>query len=501
MASPVLGIDFGTTNTSAAFFDAAGKLRLVPVRPKTFVMPSVAWYRAADKTVVGHAARSQIIDDPRHTIFEAKRFLGRRFDSEYVAKYRDRFAYELVPGEDGYCAFYVYGQVKPLTEVARQIIETITAYASQVAGEVITRCVLGVPAQASVRQREAVRLAAEKAGLEVMALINEPTAAALYYANLRNPQQTVMVFDLGGGTFDATVMAVQNRVVKVSATGGDAFLGGANFDEALVDLLVGRFTADHGIDLRTNTVAMQRLAFAAEHAKIALSRVDKASLKVPCIAQVGEQFLHFDYEVTRTELERACFQLIERVAAAVDDVLTRSKLQVADIDELVMVGGQARMPAIRKRFAHFKRFSSEKDIHPELGVAVGAAVLGRNLARGAAGLVDVVPMPISVMIPGGRSYEVIPVNTPVPSTRATPLEGLPQWNAPVPVVLFESVSHTSTERELVGTVMVGSEWRVSGVPTLEMTIGQDFNLKARLIASSGSAAETTIVDAKPQSRR
>src|SRR6185312_13976893 len=153
--APVLGIDFGTTNTAAAYFDANGKLKLVPVRDKVFVMPSVAWYRAADKAVVGHAARSQIVDDPRHTIFEAKRFLGRRYQSEYVARHREKFAYELVEGEDGYCAFHVYGQVKPLTDVARQVVEHIVDQAGHAAGQPFSECVMGVPAHASVRQREA----------------------------------------------------------------------------------------------------------------------------------------------------------------------------------------------------------------------------------------------------------------------------------------------------------------------------------------------------------
>ena len=501
MASPVLGIDFGTTNTSAAFFDEAGKLRLVPVREKQFMLPSVVWYRAADKAVVGHAARSQIIDDPRHTVFEAKRFLGRRYQSEYVAKHRDKFAYELVEGEDGYCAFHVYGQVKPLTEVARQVIEQIATLAAHANGAPFSECVVGVPAHASVRQREAVRVAVEKAGLKLLAMVNEPTAAALYYANLRNPEQTVLIFDLGGGTFDATLMSVQNRMVKVQAIGGDAFLGGANFDEAVVEALVERFNEKHGVDLRANTVVMQRLLFAAESAKIALSRGDQTPLRVPCIVQKDEQFLDFDYALSRAELEQVSFKLIERIAAAVDDVLERAQVPIEAVDELVFVGGQSRMPAIRERFAKFKRFSSDKDVNPELGVAVGAAILGRNLIRGTSGLSDVVPMPISVMLPGGASHEAVPANTPVPSTRVVPLEGLPQWNAPVPVVLFESLDRTSTERELLGTIQVGVEWRVSGTPKLELTVGQDFVVHARLLSSSGSAADVTIVDAKPQSRR
>lgn len=499
--APILGIDFGTTNTAASFFDESGRLRLVPVTDKSFILPSVVWFHAADKAIVGHAARTQIIDDPRHTIFGAKRFLGRRFDSEFVALHKDRFAFDLVPGPDGYTAIHVYGQVRPLTDVVHFIIKQILTLANHAAKLQFEQCVLTVPAHASIRQREAVRRAAERAGLQVRAIINEPTAAALYYANLRNPEQTVLVFDLGGGTFDATLMSVQNRVVKVLAIGGDAFLGGANFDEAVVDSLVERFNAAHGVNLREKSVVMQRLLFAAEAAKIQLSKEERAHLRVPCVMQHGESFVDFDYHLSRAELEQLSFKLIERVHAVVTDLLERARLRIDQIDELVLVGGQSRMPAIRSRFDGFKRHTSEKDVHPELGVAIGAAVLGRNLARGGSGLVDVLPMAINLMLPGGSTMEAVPANTPIPCRRQIELPSLPTWNAPVPVVLFEAVDATSTERELLGTVQVGAEWRVSGTPKLELSIGQDFVLKARLLSSNGSAAEVTIVDAKPQSRR
>ncbi len=499
----VLGIDFGTTNTAAAFFDAQGKLRLVPVAEKVFYMPSVVWFHAGDKALVGHAARTQIIEDPSHTLFGAKRFLGRRYQSEFVAKHRDRFAFEIVEGEDGYCAFHVYGQVRPLTEVAFRIIQQITTLANHTAGTPFTECVLTVPVHASVRQREAVRYAAEKAGLVVKGMLNEPTAAALYYANLRNPEQTVLVFDLGGGTLDATLMTVKGRVVKVLATGGDAFLGGSNFDECIVEHLVERFHREQGVDLRTNTVVMQRLVFAAESVKIALSKADSKQVRVPCIVQKDGRFIDFEFDLSRKELEDMCLPLIERAAAACDDVLARAGLRADQVDELVLVGGQTRMPAVRNRLSHFKRFSSDKDVNPELGVAIGAAILGRNLARGTSGLADVLPMPVSIMLPGGSTREVIPANSPVPCVRTLALEGLPQWNAPVPLVVFESLDATATDREVLGTIQVAAEWRVGvgGAPTLELSMGQDFVLKARLLSQNGKAAQVAIVDARPLTRK
>ncbi|WAM24218.1 Hsp70 family protein [Myxococcus sp. NMCA1] len=497
----ILGIDFGTTNTAAAFFDKAGKLRVVPVTDKSVTLPSVVWFHAADKALVGHAARRQIIDDPRHTVFGAKRFLGRRFQSEYVTQHKDKYAFELVEAEDGYTAVTMYGKQTSLTDVAHLIIKQILTLANHAAGTPFRECVLTVPAHASSRQRAAVRHAAEQAGLQVRAIINEPTAAALYYANLRNPEQTVMVFDLGGGTFDATLLAVQNKVVKVLATGGDAFLGGANFDERIVEMLVDDFQQKHGIDLRGNKVVMQRLVFAAESAKMALSQRDATVLRVPCIAQKDGGFIDFDYTLTRKRLEEMAFQLIERTASACDDVLERAKLKADQIDELVLVGGQTRMPAIRQRFSHFKRMSSDKEVNPELGVAVGAAILGRNLARGITGLADVVPMPISIMVPGGAQHEVIPANTPVPATKSVTME-LPMIPGPLSIALFEALDTTTVDRELLGTVRVELDWRTTykGPTTLELRMGQDFVLSAALVSPQGARHPLAISDMRAPKR-
>ena len=232
---------------------------------------------------------------------------------------------------------------------------------------------------------------------------------------------------------------------------------------------------------------MQRLVFAAEGAKISLSRAETASVRIPCVTQKDGKFIDLACSLTRAELEALVAPLIERTAGATDDVLAKAGLDVSKVDELVLVGGQTRMPAIRERFKHFQRLSADKEVNPELGVAVGAAILGKNLARGTTGLADVNPMPISVMLPGGHTREAIPANTPVPCTRLIPLEGLPPWQAPVPVAIFESVDATSVEREIFGTVLVPVEWRVgkAGAPSLQLELGQDFTLKARLISPDG----------------
>lgn len=498
--TPVLGIDFGTTNTSAAWFDAAGKLRVVPVTDKSFVLPSVVWFPAADKSMVGHGARTQIIDDPKHTVFGSKRFLGRRFQSEFVAKHKDRFAFDVVAGADGYCAVLIYGQLISLTHVAQLVIADIVARANRAARVHFKDAVLTVPAHATVRQREAVRRAAEAAGLTVLALVNEPTAAALYYANLKLPQERILIFDLGGGTFDATLMQVQKGVARVLATGGDAFLGGANFDERIVEHFVETFEKEQKLGIRANRTVMQRLAFAAETTKMTLSRAESAPLRVPVVAQRDDgQFVDFNYTLTRPKLEALVEPLVERCVGACEEVMAHAKVTADQVDELVLVGGMTRMPAIRRRLHGFKKVSGEKEVHPELGVCIGAALLGRDLKRpGGARLKDVVPMPISIMLPGGRTYEVIEANAPVPLSRAVTLEALPLWDAPVPVLVFESIHRTSTDREPIGTLHIGPEWRLSKAvaPQLVLEMDASFQLKARLVAPGGMNTSLQLVDAR-----
>ena len=499
-AASILGIDFGTTNTAAAYFSSDGRLKLVPVREKRFTLPSVVWFRAADKAVVGHAARMQIIDDPRHTLFEVKRFLGRRFKSEFVHRYKDRFAFGMIEGPDGGPAAEIYGRIVPLGEVVTRVIRQILDHANHAAGKPFTECVIAVPTHAGHRQREATRLAAEEAGLKVRAMINEPTAAALFYANLKAPEQNVLVFDLGGGTLDATLMSVNKRKVNVLAAGGDAFLGGADFDAAIVGKLVEQFRLVHKVDLGENKVVMQRLAFAAESAKISLSTQEQVQLRLPCVAQDAQgKFLDIDATISREAVEQLTSPLVERALGACEDVLARAKLSADQVDELVLVGGQTRMPAIRRRLGKFKKLSAERDVPPDLAVAVGAAVLGRNLARGAVGLADVVPMPISVMMPGGRTHEVIPANTPVPCAMRVGLGELPMWNAPIPVMILESVDATSIEREALGSVAIPPAWRQAqqrGNPQLELCVGQDFVLSARLVSTSGEVVPAPVTRAR-----
>jgi molecular chaperone DnaK len=498
--TPVLGIDFGTTNTAAAWCDVAGKIHLVPTGEKTYVLPSVVWYGSKDRTLVGHPARQQIIDDPQHTIYGSKRFIGRRCNSEYVARHKDTFVYPIVEDEAGLTAVEIDGEVTPLTDVAFRILQRILELANAAAATDFDECVLTVPAHFSYGQRKAVRTSAEMLGLEVRAVVNEPTAAALYYAKHKDMSQKVLVFDLGGGTFDATLLGVNRRVVEVLGTGGDAFLGGMDFDAAIVESLCERFAVEQGVDLRSNKVVMQRLLFAAEAAKISLTKDTTARIRVPFVAQQGTSFLDLEHTLTREELETITEKLVAKSLGIVEDTLEKAGIPAEEVGEIVFVGGQTRMPALQRRLSQKFRHDPTKNIHPELGVAIGAAILGRtlNLPRGPA-LVDVIPIPIGVMLPGVGSREVIRVNTPVPATERLLLDQRPPTGQPLALAIYEAVDPTSVDRELLGTARVEAEWLEAhpGPLELEIRLGQDFDMTVALLAEGG---ESQVVEVMPPRR-
>ena len=488
--SLVLGIDFGTTNTAAAWCDSEGKIHLVPVSDKNYVLPSIAWFGAGDRHLVGHVAREQLLDDPENTIKGAKRFIGRRFKSEFVTRNVDRYSYPIVEDSSGLAAAQLRGEPVSFVDVAFRVIHRIVELANAAAELDFEEVVLTVPAHFSYGQRKAVRTAAEMAGLEVKAMVNEPTAASLYYAKHKDAGGRVLVFDLGGGTFDATLVEVNRRVATVLATGGDPFLGGIDFDTQIVSHLLDVFEKTHGKPLEPNKVVMQRLLFAAEAAKIRLTKEDEAHIRVPFVAQDGDRFIDVDYVLKREVLEEVTEGLVARALGICDEVLKEAQMSPEQVDEIVFVGGQTRTPAIRKRLNQRFKHDPEKNVHPELGVAIGAAILGRtlNLPRGPA-LVDVVPMPIGVMSPVIGSHEIVSRNAVVPSTHTLVIEARPEEGQPLALAVFEAADTASVDRELLGMVTVSPEWLAShaGDLTLEVRIGFDFELTVAIISADGEA--------------
>jgi molecular chaperone DnaK len=501
--SPVLGIDFGTSNTAAAWVDAKNRVRVVPVREGVYLLPSVVWYGEQGQVLVGDSARQQLIEDPVHTIHGLKRFIGRRWTSPFVHRNKDHFGYKMVEGGDGLVAVDLFGHKRPLEDVAVEIIQRIMELSTASMRAKPESACLTVPAHYGYAQRQAIRAAAVRAGLKVKAMVNEPTAAAMYYARKKGNDGRVLVFDLGGGTFDATLLAVMGGVVKVLATGGDAFLGGQDFDARIVEELATRFERDTNIDLRPQTVSMWRTFVAAEAAKVSLSSNAEARVRVPCVTVDQDRFLDLDYVITRKELEEMAAPLIEKCLGICETILKQANVEPEDVDEIVFVGGQTRMPAIQRRLAQIFNTNPEKHIHPDLGVAVGAALL----ARGDQSLIDVVSAPMGIMVPGVGAKELVPANTTIPSVKRLALGMRPAEGQPLVMALYESPDASSLEREHLGTTRAEADWLDDNPGDLEIEawVGDDLSLSLALHADSGGRLPLQIErptdDEKPAKKK
>ncbi|MDP2346062.1 MAG: Hsp70 family protein [Deltaproteobacteria bacterium] len=398
----VIGIDLGTTNTLAAWAD--GRVpRIVPTERGHNHVPSVVAVTGG-RIVVGHPAREQLLIHPASTITGSKRLLGRPFSSPVVQRLKRKLAWEVVEGAHGTAAARIPhddgggADIHELTDVSAVLLKTIARYAEAHLGGPIDGAVVSVPAYYPLTQREAVRTAAKAAGLDVWRLVNEPTAAALAYGIGRNINQKLLVFDLGGGTFDVSVLEVQGGTFQVLATGGDGALGGVDFDIRLCDHLLDRFEQENGVSVRDDATVVQRVLFAAETAKQDLSLLQHTEVRLPFVKQtVRGKPLDLVMHVSRLQLVKLTEDLIERASAAVDDVLASAGLSHSEIDEVLVAGGQTRMPAIQARLEKQFGRPPRRGVNPDEVVAQGAALLARSLSGNAVQLYDVLSLPVGIV--------------------------------------------------------------------------------------------------------
>jgi molecular chaperone DnaK len=488
MGRAVLGIDFGTTNTTAAWSDEGGVVRPIPLRDDgSLSMPTVVWYDGKGGALTGYSAREMALADPVHTIYGFKRFLGRRYASDFVQRIRDRFPYKIVPAPDGDVAFDTHGQVRTIVETTFHIIKRVSELANVTSRRTLEECVLTVPAHSSFRQRRALKQAAEMAGLDVAAILNEPTAAALY-AQRQMPDDLVLVFDLGGGTFDCTLLQAKAGLLQVLATSGDGFLGGNDFDARIVDTIVGQYYERTGSDLRADPIVMQRLGFAAEQAKIKLSTEERAVIGVRCIAGTSTGFVSIERGLPRIELEALVAPLIERALGLCDEMLQKAKKTRRDVGCILFVGAQTRMPALRRRLTDVFRYDATRQPDPDLAVAQGAALFANGLHI----MTDVAPMSIGFMQAGGSTQEVITPSSVVPCVRKLSLTRPPR--GPLVMAFYEAVSSTSTEREMLGTVRVDEMWLQyhQGPLFLEARMNREYGLDLQAVTADGARLQLKL---------
>ncbi len=455
-SGPVIGIDLGTTNSCAAVVKD-GKPFVIPSREGYNTIPSVVALSDKGKLMVGHPARGQLLINPRNTVYGAKRLIGRQFKSPVVTDLLGRFSYEIVSGPRGEAAVKMGDQVLSLQKISSLVLAEVKDLAQRWLGCEISRAVITVPAYYNDNQRQAVRAAGALAGLDVDRIVNEPTAAAIAFAHGRSLEQRVMVYDLGGGTFDTSVLELRGNVYEVISTGGDTFLGGVDFDRALVQDLLARFNQMHGITFEGDRVALQRVTDAAERAKLSLSERLTTQVNVPFITMVGDKGFNLDATVTRAELEKLTAELVDRTLRVCDDVLTNCGLKPADVGEVLLVGGQSRMPMVRARLREFFGKEPSKAVHPDEAVALGAALLAHSMSSGDIGgmvLVDVLPMSIGVGLPGGRFKKVIERNTSLPHKKTYSIWTSQKDQKQLEIPIFQGEAERAQQNEYLGTLIV-----------------------------------------------
>jgi|YNPBryulayer2012_1023412.scaffolds.fasta_scaffold00900_2 molecular chaperone DnaK len=473
----IIGIDLGTTNSVVAVMEG-GEPTVIPSAEGERLVPSVVAVNKNHERLVGRVARNQAVVNPENTIFSIKRFMGRRYDDPEVQKAMTRVPYKVTAAPNGDVRVVLDGKEYSPPEISAMILAKIKADAEAYLGEPVTQAVITVPAYFNDAQRNATKDAGRIAGLEVLRIINEPTASSLAYGLDKKKDEVIAVYDLGGGTFDISILDVGEGVFQVRSTSGDTFLGGDDFDQRIIDYVADEFKKEHGIDLRHDRQALQRLKEAAEKAKIELSSLMQTEINLPYITADASGPKHLTMTLTRAKLEQLTQDLIERTLGPVRQALKDAGLEAHQIDEVVLVGGMTRMPAVQEAVRKLFGKEPHKGVNPDEVVAVGAAIQAGVLGGEVKDilLLDVTPLTLSIETLGGVATPMIERNTTIPTRKSQIFSTASDNQSQVEIHVLQGERPMAADNKSLGKfILDGIPPAPRGVPQIEVTFDIDAN--------------------------
>ena len=475
--SKVIGIDLGTTNSCVAIMEG-GDVKVLENAEGTRTTPSIVAYTDGGERLVGQPAKRQAVTNPADTLFAIKRLIGRRYNDPLTKKDKGLVPYEIVEGDNGDAWVESAGNKYSPSQVSAFILQKMKETAESYLGSTVTQAVITVPAYFNDSQRQATKDAGKIAGLEVLRIINEPTAAALAYGLEKREGGIVAVYDLGGGTFDVSILEIGDGVFEVKSTNGDTFLGGEDFDHTIVEFLADEFKKENGIDLREDKLALQRLKEAAEKAKIELSSATQTDVNLPFITADAAGPKHLNVKMTRAKLEGLVGDLIQRTVGPCKEALKDAGLKAGDIEEVILVGGMTRMPKVQEVVKDFFGREPHKGVNPDEVVAIGAAIQGGVLKGEVKDvlLLDVTPLSLGIETLGGVFTRLIDRNTTIPTRKSQVFSTAEDNQGAVTIRVFQGEREMAADNKILGQFdLMGIPPSPRGMPQIEVTFDIDAN--------------------------